>query len=48
MSDMNRRKDQRRDERVSVNIPATLTLEGKLYTCVVLNMSSGGLLLKFD
>ena len=48
MSDMNRRRDQRRDERVSVNIPATLTLENRLYTCVVLNMSSGGLLLKFD
>jgi hypothetical protein len=48
MSDTNAEKDQRREERVSVNIPATLTLDNKLYTCVVLNMSSGGLLLRFD
>ena len=48
MSDANTGKDQRREERVSVNIPATLTLENKLYTCVVLNMSQSGLLLKFD
>ena len=48
MSDTNARKDQRREERVSVSIPATLTLENTLYSCVVLNMSSSGLLLKFD
>lgn len=32
MSDTNARKDLRREERVSVNIPATLSLENKLYT----------------
>jgi len=48
MSDAIGHKDQRREERVPVNIPATLTLENNLYICSVLNMSSGGFLLKFD
>lgn len=39
--------ERRQEERVSVSIPATFTLENKLYACMVLNMSTGGLLLKF-
>ena len=39
--------ERRQEERASVNIPATFTLENKPYACVVLNMSTGGLLLKF-
>ncbi|MGO9409690.1 MAG: PilZ domain-containing protein [Spirochaetia bacterium] len=53
MSDTNAGHDQkpperRQEKRASVSIPATFTLEKKLYPCRVLNMSAGGLLLKFD
>jgi len=40
--------ERRRETRASVSIPATFTLENKLYSCIVLNMSAGGLLLKFS
>ena len=39
------RSERRQEKRVSVNIPATFTLENRPYTCIVLNMSTGGLLL---
>jgi hypothetical protein len=40
--------ERRREERSSVSIPAMLTVENRVYPCIVLNMSKGGLLLKFD
>ena len=40
--------ERRRETRASVRIPATFALENKLYRCTVLNMSAGGLLLKFS
>jgi hypothetical protein len=40
--------ERRREKRLAVSIPATFALENKLYRCVVLNMSAGGLLLKFS
>jgi hypothetical protein len=40
--------ERRRDERVSVNAPATFTMEHRLCACTVLNMSASGLLLRFD
>ncbi len=40
-----KRPERRQEQRVSVSIPATFTLENKPYTCIVLNMSTGGLLL---
>lgn len=53
MSDTNARdtqdvREHRREERVPVTIPATLTLEDRQYSGVVLNLSSGGLLLSLD
>ena len=39
--------ERRHEERVSVNIPATFFLENRLYPCIVQNMSTGGVLLKF-
>jgi len=39
--------DRRQEERTSVSIPATFTLENNFYTCVVLNKSTSGLLLRF-
>lgn len=48
MSNLDADKDRRREERLPVNIQATLMLENKTCACVVLNMSSGGLLLRFD
>jgi len=53
MSDVNAENDQkaterRQSERISASIPAVFTLESRPCPCVVLNMSEGGLLLKFD
>ncbi|HVO40710.1 MAG TPA: PilZ domain-containing protein [Spirochaetia bacterium] len=53
MSDGSARSDpwtteRRRAERVTVEIRAQLLLEDRPYDCSVLNMSSNGMLLKFD
>ncbi len=53
MSDVNAEHDQkaterRQSERIADSIPAVFTLETRPCPCVVLNMSEGGLLLKFD
>jgi hypothetical protein len=39
--------ERRREARADVSIPATFSLENRLYACVVQNISTGGLLLKF-